>query len=181
MSVKEQNLINCINAKDWNGALNTIVHLYHELMYWHIRKLVICHDDADDVLQNTYLKMVKGLPGFKQKSSVKTWIYRIAYNESMRFLKKQRQGGVRLAEKVTDSYFAKLESDPYIDTNACDKKLHQALALLTPQKRHIVQMKYFDDLTFDEIAIITDININTVKASYYSAKKSIETQLLKDV
>ena len=80
---------------------------------------------------------------------------------------------------MTDSYFAKLESDPYIDTNACDKKLHQALALLTPQKRHIVQMKYFDDLTFDEIAIITDININTVKASYYSAKKKYRNTIIK--
>jgi RNA polymerase sigma factor (sigma-70 family) len=100
---KEQHLINYLNDKDYTLAFQAIISLYHEMLYWHIRKLVLVHEDADDVLQNTYIKIYKGIKNFKQKSSIKTWVYRIAYNESIRHLEKAGRKKMEVSDQVADN------------------------------------------------------------------------------
>ena len=102
--VKEQSILKALEQQDAAAALKAIMGLYHEMLYWHIRKLVVVHEDADDVLQNTYMKIYKGLPNFKQRSSVKTWVYRIAYNVSMRHLEKAGKQGMVLSEEIAENY-----------------------------------------------------------------------------
>lgn len=175
--VKEQSIVKALAQQDAAAALKAIMGLYHEMLYWHIRKLVMVHEDADDVLQNTYMKIYKGLPNFKQKSSVKTWVYRIAYNESMRHLEKAGKQGMVLSEEMTENYWGKLRADPYFDADACEERLHGFMAELPERKRQIFVMKYFEELTFEGIADLLKMNTNSVKTSFYAMKKQLEEQM----
>ena len=173
----EKHIIGSLKKKNYTFALKEIMEVYHETLYWQIRKLVLVHEDADDVLQNTYIKIFKGLPNFKQKSSVKTWTYRIAYNESMRHLEKEGKRGLVVSEEATQHYWSKLSSDPYFDAAACEKQLHQFMAVLPERKRQIFVMKYFDGLTFEEIGNLLKTSPNTIKTTYYALKKQMEESI----
>lgn len=153
------------------------MEVYHETLYWQIRKLVLVHEDADDVLQNTYIKIFKGLPKFKHKSSIKTWTYRIAYNESMRHLQKEGRRGLVVSDEVAQHYWNKLSSDPYFDAAACEKQLHQFMAVLSERKRQVFVMKYFDGLTFEEIGTLLKKSPNSIKTTYYALKKQLEESI----
>jgi len=174
---EEKHIVQHIRSKQFDIALNGIVKRYHELLYWHIRKLVKEHAIADDVLQNTYIRIYKGLKGFSYKSSVKTWCFRIAYNEAMRELGKNQ--ALRKATTHEDSrdYFANLTADPYFDLDSVSHAFHQSLIALPEKQQQIFQMKYFDELTFEEIAIITSWNINSIKTGFYAAKEKIKLKI----
>ena len=170
---QENYIIEQLKIKQYDRAVKAISELYHEMLYWHIRKLVKQHQDADDVLQNTYLRIFKGLKGFGFRSSVKTWCFRIAYNESMRLLQKQQKldyssGGVELTD-----HLSKLTADPYFDLDSVSYAFHESLIKLPEKQKRIFQMKYFDELTFDEIAEITTWNKNSIKTAFYAAKEKI--------
>lgn len=161
-------------------AFRELLDLYQERLYWHIRKIVLTHENADDVLQNTFIRIYRGIPGFKAKSSLMTWMHRIAYNESMRFLEKNRMSNQ--SNSIEDSGTLELlTEDAYFDGDEIKKKLHATLLGLTEKQRRVFQMKYFDDLSFREIAEIMDISENTLKSSYYSAVKRIEEQMVTDL
>ena len=175
--VNEQSILEALEQQDAAEALKAIMGLYHEMLYWHIRKLVMVHEDADDVLQNTYMKIYKGLSKFKQRSSVKTWVYRIAYNESIRHLEKEGKKGMVLSEEMAGNYWGKLRADPYFDAAACEERLHKFMAELPERKRQIFVMKYFDELTFETIADLLKMNTNSVKTRFYAMKKQLEEQM----
>ena len=175
--VKEQSILKALEQQDAAAALKAVVGLYHEMLYWHIRKLVMVHEDADDVLQNTYMKIYKGLPNFQQRSSVKTSVYRIAYNESMRHLEKAGKKGMVLSEEMAENYWGKLCADPYFDANACEERLHGFMAELPERKRQIFLMKYFEEQTFEAIGDLLKMNTNSVKASFYAMKKQLEEKI----
>ena len=158
---------------DFSVLLNT----HHDRLYWMIRKIVLVHDDAQDVLQNTWLKIYKGLPGFKGESKIETWMFRIAYNESMRFLKQKKQH-YRLDE-VDGNYLETIKADPYFNGEESKQALHKALSVLKENERHIFNLKYFDDLKFSQVAQLTNTNENTVKTLYYKAEKKIKQHLEK--
>jgi RNA polymerase sigma-70 factor (ECF subfamily) len=174
---KEQDLINYLNDKDYTLAFQAIISLYHEMLYWHIRKLVLVHEDADDVLQNTYIKIYKGIKNFKQKSSIKTWVYRIAYNESIRHLEKAGRKKMEVSDQVAQLYWAKLTADPYFDAAACEKKIHDFMAELPERKRQVFLMKYFEEQTFDQIGATLKINTNSVKTIFYNLRKQLEEKI----
>jgi len=175
----EQLLQNCLSAKDYKGAINKIADVYHKPLYWHIRKIVKNHDDANDVLQNTYIKIFKGLPSFQQRSSVKNWAYRIAYNESINFInREQKKKYESISEMNGEDYFSKLKADVYFDTSTLESRLHTVLRGLSEKKRQIFNMKYFDELKFEEIAKITGWNTNSIKTAFYATKQKIERQLI---
>lgn len=158
---------------DFSALLNT----HHDRLYWMIRKIVLVHDDAQDVLQNTWLKIYKGLPGFKGESKIETWMFRIAYNECMRFLKQKKQH-YRLDE-VDSNYLETLKADPYFNGEESKHALHKALGVLKENQRHIFNLKYFDGLKFSQVAQLTKMNENSVKTLYYKAEKKIKQQLKK--
>ncbi|MGB1971149.1 MAG: RNA polymerase sigma factor [Flavobacteriaceae bacterium] len=156
---------------------NTLLDQHHDTLYWMIRKIVLVHHDAEDVLQNTWIKIYKGLPSFQGKSTLKTWMYRIAYNECMRFLK-QKKPNFSLDEVDTD-YLDFLASDRYFNAQKATHLLHSALATLSERERHVFSFKYFDALKFNAIARIMEHNENSVKTVYYKAEKKIKTYLTK--
>lgn len=167
-----------ISENDKEKAFKELLDLYQERLYWHIRKLVITHENANDVLQNTFLRIYKSLPNFKQNSALHTWMYRIAYNESIRFLEENKRKSFDSIDDVSKTYLNTLVSDSYFEGNEIQLKLQQILAALPEKERQIFQMKYYDDLKFHEVAAITRIKENTLKTIYYKTVKHIEKSML---
>lgn len=168
-----------LSKKDKDRAFKELLDLYHQRLYWHIRKLVVTHENADDVLQNTFLRIYKSLPNFKQNSSLNTWMYRIAYNESMRFLEEEKRKSHYSIDDLSKTYLSTLVSDTFFEGNEIQLKLQRILSELPEKDRQIFQMKYYDDLKFHEIADILDIKEGTLKTSYYKTVKHIKNNVLK--
>jgi len=168
------------NPKLKNKAFKDLLDLYQERLYWHIRKIVITHDNANDVLQDTFIKIYKGINNFKEQSSLHTWMYRIAYNESIRFLEKNKIKSSLNLNDGNNDYLNNLSQDVYFDGDEIQLKLHSIISKLSEKQQLVFQMKYFDDLSFREISEILDVNDNTLKSSYYSAVKTIEEEIVSD-
>lgn len=177
----EAHILQQLKNKQFALAVTSISNAYHKALYWHIRKLVKHHEHANDTLQNTYVRIFKGLPKFGFKSSLKTWCYRIAYNESIRFLQQQQKLNYNDSKNDTRNYFAHLTADPYFDLDTVSHALHEALAKLPEKQQQVFQMKYFDELTFEEIANITSWNINSIKTAFYAAKEKITLHVTETV
>lgn len=174
---QENYIIESLEGKHYDSALKSISELYHEMLYWYIRKLVKRHQDADDVLQNTYIRIFKGLKSFGFRSSVKTWCFRIAYNESIRLLQNQKKLQYTNGGGELSGHFDNLSADPYFDLDSVSFAFHESLIKLPEKQQRIFQMKYFDELTFDEIAEITTWNKNSIKTAFYAAKEKIITHV----
>lgn len=166
-----------LNHKEKDKAFKKLLDLYQKRLYWHIRKMVITHENADDVLQNTFLRIYKSLPNFNQTSSLHTWMYRIAYNESLRFLEQDKKKTHDSIDDISKTYLDKLVSDTFFDADSIPLKLQNILATLLEKDRQIFQMKYYDDLKFSEMADILAINESTLKTSYYKTVKLIEKNI----
>lgn len=157
-----------------NAAFRLLLERYQKRLYWHIRKLVGSHEDTDDVLQNTFIRIYKGIDGFDAKSSLHTWMYRIAYNESMRHLEKQGRRLTLASEEATKRILENLKEDVYFEGTEIQLKLHKALLELPEKQRQVFQMKYFDDLKFREISEILGTTEGGLKSMYHTAKNKIE-------
>ncbi|SEQ12772.1 RNA polymerase sigma-70 factor, ECF subfamily [Hyunsoonleella jejuensis] len=169
---------NLKNPKSKNKAFKDLLDLYQERLYWHIRKIVVTHDNANDVLQNTFIRIFNGIHDFKEKSSLHTWMYRIAYNESLRFLEKIKIKNAISIEQDNNTYIKNLAQDSFFNGNDVQLKLNEAISNLTEKQKRVFQMKYFDDLSFRDISEILNISENTLKSSYYSAVKTIEDKIV---
>lgn len=169
---------NLLNETNKDKAFKKLLDLYQKRLYWHIRKLVITHENADDVLQNTFLRVYKSLPNFKQQSSLHTWMFKIAYNESIRFLNNEKKKKNESLDDISKTYLNSLTSDPFFEGDEVQFKLQQILAGLSENHRHIFQLKYFDDLKFKEIATILGIKEGTLKTSYYATVKHIKENMV---
>jgi RNA polymerase sigma-70 factor (ECF subfamily) len=157
-----------------NLAFSELVNRYQERLYWHIRRIVIDHDDADDVLQNTFIKAFKNLDRFREDSQLYTWLYRVATNEALTFLKKQRKNIFVSLDDVSHALSSKLEADPELSGDAIQLKLQQAILSLPTKQRVVFNMKYFDEMKYEEIAEVTGTSVGALKASYHHAVKKIE-------
>jgi RNA polymerase sigma factor (sigma-70 family) len=160
-----------------NYAFNLLVIKYQERLYWHIRKIVISHDDSDDVIQNTFLKVWSGLDGFREDSQLFTWLYRIATNEALTFLKKKKSKLFLPLVDVEQQLMSSLESGPYLDGNEIQIKLQKAILTLPDKQRLVFNMKYFDELKYEEISEILGTSVGALKASYHHAVKKIEKSI----
>lgn len=170
-----------LHSKNKDKAFVRLLDLYQERLYWHIRKLVISHENANDVLQNTFVKVFKSLPSFKKQSSLHTWMYKIAYHESIRLLEKEKKRKYVSLHDVSEKHLDGLMSGSYFDSLEIKSKLQKSIFKLSEKQRVIFQMKYYDDLKFREISTILNIKENTIKTSYYSAVKLIEEMLLNEI
>ncbi len=151
-------------------AFRELVGQYKERLYWHIRRMVLCHDDADDVLQNTFIKVWKGIDGFRADSSLYTWLYRIATNESLSFLELKKKKGLAGYEEgmVTD-----LCADDYFDGDELQIKLQEAILSLPEKQRLVFNMRYYDDIKYQDMEKILGTSEGALKASYHHAVKKI--------
>lgn len=168
------------NPKTQEKAYRELMSLYKERLYWHIRKIVLIHDDADDVLQNTFLKIFKNISKFKGESKLYSWMYRIATNESLTHLKKKASLHKIDSETLQNQLVEKLEADVYFDGDEIQLKLQKALATLPKKQQLVFNMKYFDDLKYDDISEILETSVGALKASYHHARKKIEAYLTKE-
>ena len=163
-----------------NYAFNLIVRKYQQKLYWHVRKIVIDHDDANDILQNTFIKSWKSLESFREEANLYTWLYRIATNESLTFLKQKRTRFFLPIADITDDLRASLNNDSNWSGDKIQKKLQEALLTLPDKQRIIFNMKYFDEMKYEEISEILGTSVGALKASYHIAVKKIENFLKED-
>jgi RNA polymerase sigma-70 factor, ECF subfamily len=161
-------------------AFNLLVKKYQERLYWHIRKIVIKHDDADDIMQNTFIKIWKALPGFREESSLYTWIYRIATNEALNHLRQARHKYLLPLVNVENQLSNSLESEPYFNGNELQIKLQKAILGLPEKQRIVFNMRYFDEMPYEQIAQILNTSEGALKASFHHAMKKIEKFILGD-
>jgi RNA polymerase sigma-70 factor (ECF subfamily) len=161
-------------ADSRDSAFKNIVIKYQEKLYWHIRKLVISHDDTDDLLQNTFLKAWNALDTFREDASLFTWLYRIATNEALSFLSNKRKKFLLPIVDVEKHLSGILEDDPLINGDELQLKLQRAILTLPEKQRIVFNMKYFDDMKYEEMAEILNTSVGALKASYHHAVKKIE-------
>lgn len=159
-------------------AFSELLDVYQERLYWHIRKLVTTHENADDVLQNTFIRVYKSIHQFEEKSALHTWMYRIAYNESMRLLEKNKKKSFDDIDNISSKHLELLFEDAYFDGNEIQKKLQQILEGLKEKQKKVFQMKYFDDLSFRQISEILSTSESTLKSIYYTVVKIIEEKII---
>jgi RNA polymerase sigma factor (sigma-70 family) len=162
------------NPETKNYAFNLIVRKYQERIYWHIRKIVILHDDADDVIQNTFLKVWGGLENFREDSQLFTWLYRIATNEALTFLKKKKTKFFLPLVDVEQQLASSLESSPHINGNDIQIKLQKAILTLPEKQRVVFNMKYFEEMKYEDMSEVLGTSVGALKASYHHAVKKIE-------
>jgi len=168
------------DAESRNFGFNILVRKYQQKVYWHIRKMVIDHDDANDLTQEVFIKIHKNLGNFRQDSQLYTWIYRIATNECLNFLQRKKRRFFLPVRNVEAELAEKIASAPYVSGDEVQVKLQKAMLKLPDKQRLVFNMKYFDDLSYEEIAEITITSVGALKASYHLAVKKIEDILRRD-
>ena len=169
------------NPDTRRDAFTKVVEEYSEKLYWLIRKMVLSHDDANDILQNTLLKAWTNLDSFRGEAKLLTWIYKIALNENITFLNRQRAMH-HISLDDTDTYMLeKLQGDDYFDGDALQLKLEEAILSLPDKQRVVFVMKYKEDMKYEEMSDVLGTSVGALKASYYHATKKIEAFLTKDI
>ena len=172
---EEQEFINrLLDPKTQNQAFQQLLQDYQRPLYNHIRNIVLNHDDADDVLQNTFIKIFQNLKNFKGESKLFSWMYRIATNESLTFLKQKSKNSGVSSETLQNKTIDNLEADVFFDGNEIQIKLQKAIALLPEKQQLVFKMKYFQELKYEEISEIVGTSVGGLKASYHLAVKKIE-------
>jgi len=165
---------------DSDKAFRLIVEKYASKLYWHIRRLVIIHDDADDVLQNTFISVWKNLSQFRKDSSLYTWLYSIATNEALSHIKKKEKRTGLPLDDLENIFDSSPESDTWFDGDEAMRKLQNAVMKLPEKQKIVFNLKYFDDISYEEMSKITGTSVGALKASYHHAVKKIEIFLLRD-
>ena len=168
------------NEENRNYAFSQIIQTYQERLYWHIRRIVIIHEDADDVLQNTFIKAWSGLDQFREASQLYTWLYRIATNEALSFLKKKRKKIFISTSDVENNLLNSLMSDEYFDGDEIQLRLQKAIISLPEKQRVVFNMKYYDEMKYEEMSDILQTSVGALKASYHHAVKKIEKMITGD-
>lgn len=161
-------------------AFKALITLYKERLYWHIRNIVKSHDDTDDVLQNTFIKVYKNISNFKGDSKLYSWMYRIATNEAITFINKNAKRHQISNEEVQQLAINNLASDVYFEGDTIQLKLQEAISILPEKQQLVFNMKYFEDIKYKDMAEILDTSEGALKASYHIAVKKIEAYLTKN-
>ena len=176
--IEEKHFINELqNEKTRDKAFKNLVSLYKERLYWHIRKILISHDDTDDVLQNTFIKVYRSIGKFKGDSKLFSWMYRIATNESITFLNKRAKERNVEIEEYKLSHLSTLQEDILFDGDEIQLILQKAIQTLPHKQQLVFNMKYFDNIKYEDMSEILDTSVGALKASYFHAVKKIEAYI----
>ena len=160
------------------SAFTAIIKKYQEKLYWHIRRMVVDHEDANDVLQNMFIKVWKGLENFREDSQLYTWLYRIATNESLTFLEQQKKRTSTSLSDVENGLENKLKADTNFDANKLEWKLQMAIQNLPEKQRVVFNLRYYDEMPYEEMSRVLETSEGALKASYHHAAKKIEEFIL---
>ncbi|WP_282050100.1 RNA polymerase sigma factor [Maribacter aquivivus] len=179
--IEEETLVLDLKTKSTQAqAFEVLVNTYKERLYWQIRSIVLSHDDADDVLQNTFIKVYKNIDGFKGDSKLFSWIYRIATNEALNFIKQRAKLQGVSDTDYQDKLVSNLEADVYFEGDEIQLQLQKAIATLPEKQKLVFNMKYFQELKYEEISEILNTSVGGLKASYHLAVKKLEQYLKED-
>lgn len=160
--------------KTRESAFTDIIKKYQEKLYWHIRRMVVGHDDANDVLQNVFIKVWKALDGFREDSQLYTWLYRIATNESLTFLEQQKRKGSVSFDDVESGLSNKIKADDGFDAKKLEWKLQLAIQQLPEKQRLVFNLRYYDEMPYEQMSRVLETSEGALKASYHHAAKKIE-------
>lgn len=164
----------CLEPTTRERGFRMLVSAYSTRLYWHIRRMVSDHDDANDVVQNVFIKVWKGLPDFRADSKLYTWLYRIASNEAISFIRDTyRRNSVAIAEEG-ESHLRRMEADPWMDADDTQRLLQLAIDSLPDRQKQVFVMRYYDALQYEEMEAILGISTGALKASFHHAVKKIE-------
>lgn len=163
-----------LDPKTQNDAFGKLLQHYQRPLYAHIRNIVLNHDDADDVLQNTFVKVFRNLHNFKGESKLFSWMYRIATNEAITFITAKAKRNGMTSEAFQQKQIEKLTADSYFEADEIQLKLQKAVALLPEKQQLVFKMKYFEDLKYEEMSEILGTSVGALKASYFHAVRKIE-------
>ena len=155
-------------------AYTSIIRKYQEKLYWHIRRIVVDHDDANDVLQNMFIRVWNGLENFREDAQLYTWLYRIATNESLTFLEQQKKRAAVSLSDVESGLSNKIKADRHFDPNKLEWKLQLAIQQLPEKQRLVFSLRYYDEMPYEEMSRVLDTSEGALKASYHHAVKKIE-------
>jgi len=165
------------NEKTRDLAFQTLVNKYKERLYWHIRKMVMDHDDADDILQNTFIKVWRSVEKFREESSLYTWLYRIATNESLTFINSNKRRSMVPMNDTSEFLMNNLESDVYFDGDEIQLRLQEAILKLPEKQRIVFNLKYFEEMKYEDMSQVLDTSVGALKASFHHAVKKVEEYL----
>jgi RNA polymerase sigma factor (sigma-70 family) len=171
---KDAEIIELYQSGKENEALKLLLSNYQKQLYWHIRRLVVNHENTNDVLQQTIIKVWKGLPNFKGDSKLYTWLFRIATNESLTFIEKNKISHLNVCIDDEVHLGQSTDQSDSIETEAIQLKLERAIATLPAKQKIVFHLKYYEDLKYEEIAEITQTSVGALKSSYHLAVKKIE-------
>ncbi len=158
-------------------AFTALMKKYQEKLYWHVRRMVVDHDDANDVIQNVFIKVWRALENFREDSQLYTWLYRIATNESLTFLEQQKRRGAVSYEEVESNLSNKILADNHFDPKKLEWKLQLAIQQLPEKQRLVFNLRYYDEMPYEEMSRVLDTSEGALKASYHHAVKKIEDYL----
>jgi RNA polymerase sigma-70 factor (ECF subfamily) len=163
--------------KNRDQGFRLLFDKYSERIYFHIRRIVILHHDADDALQNTYMKIWKNLDKFRRESSLYTWLYRIASNEAIALLKKRKSETGLPLENLSDFFNSSEEGERWFDGDEAERKLRDAILKLPEKQKLVFTLKYYEDMKYEEMSKVLNTSVGALKASYHHAVKKIEDYL----
>lgn len=155
-------------------AFTAIIKKYQEKLYWHIRRMVVDHEDANDVLQNMFIKVWNALDNFREDSQLYTWLYRIATNESLTFLQQQKRRSAVSLSDVESGLSNKIKADTGFDANRLEWKLQLAIQQLPDKQRAVFNLRYYDEMPYEEMSRVLETSEGALKASYHHAVKKVE-------
>ncbi len=168
------------SEQDKTKSFSEIVRTYQERLYWHIRQMVLVHDDANDVLQNTFLKAWKGLENFRGDAQISTWLYKIATNETLTFLTQKRMRNSVSIDETEDVLMRNMQADSYFDGDEAQLKLQKAILTLPEKQRLVFNMRFYEEMPYEQMSEILETSEGALKASYHHASKKVEEFLKKE-
>lgn len=165
------------NPSTYEQGFKLLVQTYQQRLYWQVRRMVTDHEDTNDILQNIFIKIYKSIHNFKRDAKLFTWLYRIAANESITFLNKRKKRHFISADANTTSFENSLQADQYFDGNAAQIKLKSALVQLPPKQQLVFNLRYYENLSYEDMSKVLDTSVGALKASYFHAAKKVEAYL----
>ena len=175
MLVEDKNLLQLFKTEGQKEkAFTAIIKKYQEKLYWHARRLIIDHDDTNDVLQNMFIKVWNGLESFREDSQLYTWLYRIATNESLTFLESQKRRSAVSLSEVEGGLSNKIKADENFDANKLEWKLQLAIQHLPDKQRIVFNLRYYDEMPYEEMSRVLETSEGALKASYHHAAKKVQ-------
>ena len=173
----DERIIELYSCGRQEEAFSGIVDAYTERLYWHVRRFLCSHEDTNDLLQDIFIKVWSALPQFRGEARLYTWLYRVATNEVLNHLRKQKFLGLVELDSSSERLIKKIDDDPYFNGDALQRELHKAVQRLPEKQRLVFNMRYFDELKYEDIAEITGTSIGALKASYHHAYNKVKAEL----